>query len=711
MKTINYRGVDQSGVNCKGFTLVCNFGYYYLACKVEHTPEDPWLGLPVADFFSSTVFGEQFLYALNPLKNDNDIIGRLFYYLDGEQYQQNNYNQHQQVELIAQQLHQRNLLIYPLQDKKRLFSNLHFPPPPKIIAAPVKVIEKIIRECKLKYFSLKCGHDGHIEPEKKKDSPTTQREKDVDTYKQYEKYMATKKVGGNRNYTHQVLTGKYKDQIFNVVGKDTIEVRYSGSHKGASSSSCPTISIKGASGKIENSGEKFEVLPPQNTAPEIATAIGALGALRFEFNDFKAYSVTANGCSYSYPVEVRAYDTYVWGLYYELSYKVTDKKWSVVSRFEGNIADKPYKLNLDNNFLTDILNGLNTVFSAIEHVSSNASQTNGKTLKDFITPPKIIVGGNLSLNEKNNSPDLALDGEINFEFTPLLGLNFEFDLVEWLIRYFLPGVGEIVIEAKQDAESGFTVNGVKVKGIFKIALTAKTEINFKSVWSYTNGVCSAINSDDIIDNTSGFILGLEFKPQLSGEISSFIASVSAEVSTTATGVDSPAVGLVVQPYATVIDNEPALQFRVIWTGLKMVYVSYVKAGLGNMSEDLLDDSDAPDAPSINLDKQAETPKPKNLMDYKPKTSLNAASLSFTGGDENFFTKKRESTSSKIIMAPRVIYDTGEKTALKFKDINFNSGKYEDDTDYYNNSSDNVSSSTSKIIDEIQNPGYSGGEQQ
>ncbi|MEG3753573.1 hypothetical protein [Psychromonas arctica] len=83
------------------------------------------------------------------------------------------------------------------------------------------------------------------------------------------------------------------------------------------------------------------------------------------------------------------------------------------------------------------------------------------------------------------------------------------------------------------------------------------------------------------------------------------------------------------------------------------------------------------SPSDDFAKAEESPKPKNLMDYKPKTSLNAASLSFTGGDEDFFTKKRERSKEEIIMDPRVIFDTGEGTALKLKDIDFNSGKYEE----------------------------------
>jgi len=100
-----------------------------------------------------------------------------------------------------------------------------------------------------------------------------------------------------------------------------------------------------------------------------------------------------------------------------------------------------------------------------------------------------------------------------------------------------------------------------------------------------------------------------------------------------------------------------------------------KAGLGNMSDNRSKINSA--SLSDDFAKAEESPKPKNLMDYKPKNSLNPAVLSFTGGDKDLFTEKRERSKEEIIMDPRVIFDTGEGTALKLKDIDFNSGKYEE----------------------------------
>lgn len=123
MNVNKYQGVDHLSRSCTGITLVCNFGYQYLACKPEHKPDDEWLNLPLMEFWTCKTLAKQFLSNLHQWKNDSDVVGRLFSYLKNDEHSQANYNQQQVAEFIALQLEQRQLLIFPLAHKKALFSN------------------------------------------------------------------------------------------------------------------------------------------------------------------------------------------------------------------------------------------------------------------------------------------------------------------------------------------------------------------------------------------------------------------------------------------------------------------------------------------------------------------------------------------------------------------------------------------------------------
>ncbi|WP_028865915.1 hypothetical protein [Psychromonas aquimarina] len=137
MNVNKYYGVDYLGRSCRGITLVCNFGYQYLACKPEHKPEDEWLSLPLMEFWTCKTLAKQFLSNLHQWKNDSAVIGRLFSYVKNDEHSQANYNQQQVAEFIALQLEQRQLLIFPLEHKKALFSNNHLASAANKSAKPV----------------------------------------------------------------------------------------------------------------------------------------------------------------------------------------------------------------------------------------------------------------------------------------------------------------------------------------------------------------------------------------------------------------------------------------------------------------------------------------------------------------------------------------------------------------------------------------------
>jgi len=101
------------------------FGYKYLVCKPVDILEDSFLGLPLMEFLSSWVFGEQFIANLHEWRNPDDIIEKLFSYSVDDQYLQATYTRQKMIDVIALQLQNRKLHIYFTEDKKPLFINKH----------------------------------------------------------------------------------------------------------------------------------------------------------------------------------------------------------------------------------------------------------------------------------------------------------------------------------------------------------------------------------------------------------------------------------------------------------------------------------------------------------------------------------------------------------------------------------------------------------
>jgi hypothetical protein len=117
MLDYNYPNIGRSGPFCKGYYLVCQFGYHYLACRPEDRPADPLLKAPLKEFLVSATYGEQFLQNLQSWKNEQDIVNKLFYYLANDEYQHTNQDVANSIIWIANELSIGNLLLIPLDSE------------------------------------------------------------------------------------------------------------------------------------------------------------------------------------------------------------------------------------------------------------------------------------------------------------------------------------------------------------------------------------------------------------------------------------------------------------------------------------------------------------------------------------------------------------------------------------------------------------------
>jgi len=114
MADYDYPNIGRSGRFCKGHYVICQFGYSYLACRPEDKPADPLLKAPLKEFLVSTTYGEQFIQNLQPWKNEQNIIDKIFCYLSQDDYQQNTQDSAKCIKWIANELSVGNLLLIPL---------------------------------------------------------------------------------------------------------------------------------------------------------------------------------------------------------------------------------------------------------------------------------------------------------------------------------------------------------------------------------------------------------------------------------------------------------------------------------------------------------------------------------------------------------------------------------------------------------------------
>lgn len=119
-----YPGIGKSGYFCKGFYLICNFGYRYLACKPIDKPDDPLLAPPLLEFCTDAIYGKQFLNRLHQWKNPYEIISDLTCYLLGDEHSLSRFNKAQAIDYIANKMQRGQLQIILLDEPKTTWTTI-----------------------------------------------------------------------------------------------------------------------------------------------------------------------------------------------------------------------------------------------------------------------------------------------------------------------------------------------------------------------------------------------------------------------------------------------------------------------------------------------------------------------------------------------------------------------------------------------------------
>ena len=554
--------IELNSRDLRGVIVVCRFGRRYLACKPSDIAEDTLLGLPLTEFWSSTIFGEQFISNLHQWRNDFNVIENLFSYAADSKSLYLLQSQQDMIDIIALELQQRQLLVYPLDLPEPLFNEKPIRKPlieSLILDYGTKLISDVIEDevpkCIRNEFNITCGHV-------------------------------------SRNFTLDLMSikGDTESSRLSVVcdstGFDTIHINQSGNCVHGKPD-CPSIKISGPNlNKIEKSPDfTIDVKGPSSfiDSPSFSDFIGSLGG----YESRQVYTLKGQGCSSNQPTaEIWAYDPYEWKGELSLGYnkdKPSGQKWGVSTTLEGKMGGSAFNFNktLPKDTFTSFLNNIDKLIDQIQDFG--ASSGHGyKTLSGGLIPTKISVEGALKLAERSSNPDVALQGDLAFKFLPLIGFDVTLDVITAVVKRVFPGrLADPILEARASAEK--SERSVKAK--VKIDLTLDGRLDVTTGWTFKpDGTCLPVKPEDASKTELGITLTLKAITTAEADVFMVKFQIGAELSVQSSiEGTSYGVGVLFTAYSTVIENKPSLAGKGEFTGLKIIYSYHMSVMVGGTS--------------------------------------------------------------------------------------------------------------------------------
>jgi len=433
-----------------------------------------------------------------------------------------------------------------------------------------------------------------------------------------------------RGYEFDVLNPQADNpkMRFAVVGKDSITVKQQGSCANGSSI-CPSINVTGPDISVTKkaSNFKFSVNAPSSSGRKVANLKDFIGSISNGYDSYQSYQLKAQGCSSGQPsAEVHAYDPYQWDGRLTLGYV---KQWEVTSSLKGKMGASEWSLETAsaNNSFSNFLNQLNSIIQQVKSLVGQAENGHGyEIFKSGFSAPKLSIGGGLKLAEREASPDVGLQGNLDLKFEPLIGFSFSCDVITAVIKRVFPGkLADPILEARKATKEGVKLGNGKVKASANVEIELSMDGRVDSLlgWEFKpDGRCLPTQGADASKVEAG--IGISLKAVTDAKVEVFIISVQIGSEIKAEGAEgAQGVGLLFSAYATEINNQPSMAGKAVFSGMKLVYSYHAKV-MAKGSES-------------NAHKVAKTRGGKR------------------GG--NFCTEKKVS-GEKVLLEPITIFDTG-----------------------------------------------------
>ncbi len=421
---------------------------------------------------------------------------------------------------------------------------------------------------------------------------------------------------GSRGYNLDVINGEAdlnNSKGIQVVSRhdspDKITITLNGSCVNGLDN-CPSVSVTGDSGteKVNKGSTEIKVLPRQ-VNEQVTSFMGFvkkymvpdLGRMQYQ-----TYRFTSSGCAgcESHSAIVHAFPTYKWSGKVGFGYRDKDGKdskdesslavkggWFLDAGLTGNIHKNTWNFETkDQNqisdyfpalkgFVTDLVEKLDDIASKTAEAAADAGglAIGGDALKFKVSWPKVTLGGGMSLEEVKGKNIVDLDGNVKLSMSPLLGLDIEADVIDWIMWNAGPH-GELIRAVRNKIKEGIGTTEVNASADISVKLKMKGSVNVDFEWKKAAGDRWQITKGDGTGKTAMAVtVGLEGKAEATTRI--FMVKIAIGITVGVMGANSSGEGIGVgfSLFATTKEDKPAIGGDVRFTGVAIYYTYYAEA--------------------------------------------------------------------------------------------------------------------------------------
>ncbi len=189
--------------------------------------------------------------------------------------------------------------------------------------------------------------------------------------------------------------------------------------------------------------------------------------------------------------------------------------------------------------------------------------------------PKLSLGGEIETKEISGKPDIGIEGKVKLGFDPLLGANFETDILNWIIKIagdYAGGFGSWLVTAKKKAAE--YSEGRPVKAALQLLFTAGGSIGGSFEFERKAGGGWSISGSEVSGKVT---FSLEGKALVEGRV--FNVRGAAGASIIAGGAEGYGPGEVTATIRPLVKgSDPEVMMDLATNGLAIYYAYYWEVG-------------------------------------------------------------------------------------------------------------------------------------
>lgn len=427
-----------------------------------------------------------------------------------------------------------------------------------------------------------------------------------------QKFMLRCSHYGSRGYMLDVLNGEPNmngsQKVLQVITQndrpDKITIDFTGAC-GHGKNACPSINLRGPDGDsvIKQSGKEITVLPPGDDQP-VETFRDFLRHYLLPGDiDFNTYRFSSTGCSEIEQVEgvVHAFPTWKWGGKISMGYGYASAddneakpgetaSWKLEGDISGNVSTHKWSIGQSSNrnardYFSELHDTLNSVVERLESFKSKGEHEDA-LVKCSISWPKVMLGGNLELQEVEQKNEVGFGGEVYLDMSPLLAVDVKTDILEWLINYSQPAYGKLINKIKRKAAEGVGTEKIKGKAVVAVDLSVDGKLEGKLSWKKSAGKGWGITEGASARGRAGITVGLKARVEAEASIFYVKLTIGMALSMKSTDDESVGIGGIFELFACERDGSPAIDGSITFTGAAIYYTYYAQISAESTSSDV-----------------------------------------------------------------------------------------------------------------------------